>query len=113
VNAWARKTISRFAIDRLRKQGRFQFLAEPEEQPDYNYTEPLEPLIYAEERGQLHEWLENHATAEERALILARSLAEETLESLSEQMGCSIATVHRRHHRALASLKQFLTHETP
>jgi RNA polymerase sigma-70 factor (ECF subfamily) len=105
---WLRQITVRMAINRVTRRGPFQGV-EPEvlEQAEAAGTSPLDEMVRAEQRAELHKGLER-LKAVDRATLVAFYLRGRSLKQMSREFETPIGTIKRRLHVARNRLKRAL-----
>jgi RNA polymerase sigma-70 factor, ECF subfamily len=110
---WLRQITVRMAINRVTRRGPFQGV-EPEvlEQAEAAGTSPLDEMVRAEQRAELHKGLER-LKAVDRATLVAFYLRGRSLKQMSRDFETPIGTIKRRLHVARNRLKRALEQSGP
>ncbi len=105
---WLRQITVRMAINRLTRRGPFQGV-EPEvlDQTEAAVTSPLEEMVKAEQRAELHRGLER-LKAVDRATLVAFYLRGKSLLQMSREFETPVGTIKRRLHVARNRLRRAL-----
>ncbi len=105
---WLRQITVRTAINRLTRRGPFQGV-EPEvlDQTEAAVTSPLEEMVKAEQRAELHRGLER-LKAVDRATLVAFYLRGKSLVQMSREFETPVGTIKRRLHVARNRLRRAL-----
>jgi RNA polymerase sigma-70 factor (ECF subfamily) len=105
---WLRQITVRMAINRLTRRGPFQGV-EPEvlEQAEAVAASPLDELVRAEQREELHRGLARLKDAD-RATLVAFYLRGRSLKQMSREFETPVGTIKRRLHVARNRLRRAL-----
>ena len=103
---WLRQITVRMAINRLTRRGPFQGV-EPEvlEQAEAASVSPLDEMVRAEQRDELHRGLAQ-LKAVDRATLVAFYIRGRSLKQMSREFETPVGTIKRRLHVARNRLKR-------
>src|SRR5262249_14321674 len=105
---WLRQITVRMAINRLTRRGPFQGVeAEVMDQATAGESEPLDEMIRAEQRRELHAGLQRLKPVD-RATLVAFYLRGRSLKEMSHDFETPIGTIKRRLHVAPTRLRRQL-----
>jgi RNA polymerase sigma-70 factor (ECF subfamily) len=105
---WLRQITVRMAINRLTRRGPFQGIeADILEQAAASDSEPLDEMIIAEQRRELHAGLQRLKPVD-RATLVAFYIRGHSLKEMSREFETPIGTIKRRLHVARNRLRRQL-----
>src|SRR5229473_2528013 len=105
---WLRQITVRMAINRLTRRGPFQGVeADVLDQATASENEPLDEMIRAEQRRELHAGLQRLKPVD-RATLVAFYIRGRSLKEMSHEFETPIGTIKRRLHVARNRLKKQL-----